>query len=77
MAKFYRKKIVDAIQFLGDLSQVQEFVGSHISVKKHPIYSQLEVDSKQVNYADYLVKEDQKLIIYQANIFEQIFDKLN
>jgi hypothetical protein len=75
MAKYFKKQIVEAIQFKGDIQEVISFTG--LEAKKHEIYSILHLGPEMiVNFGDYIVKNDSKIEILKPNIFESKYSIL-
>jgi hypothetical protein len=69
MAKYFKKQIVEAIQFRGDIQEVVSFTG--LEAKKHEVHSFLHLGPEMiVNFGDYIVKTDSKIEILKPNLFE-------
>ena len=77
MAKYFKKQVVDAIQFKGDIQEVIDFTG--MNLKKHQVYSRLEVvnGTTTIDFGDFIVKREDKIFeILKPNQFENIYQPL-
>lgn len=77
MAKYFKKQIVDAIQFKGDIQEVIDFTGKNF--RKHEIYSSLVDDSGKttIDYGDFIVKVINEIFeVHKPNQFENIYQPL-
>lgn len=75
---------VDAIQYKGDTNEIQRFVAGYSVVKEDfwtmhvPItLIQTCFGVKLLNIGDYVVKEGNKIIVYNAEEFNDVFMRVN
>lgn len=76
MAKFFKKHIVDAVQYVGtNLREVIDFTEG--KAKVNPVYSALDFNDTQIQIGDYVIKEKEVITSYRPNVFESIYQPLN